>query len=178
MNGFVARKGITHALGMNDKINADTISKFDFLRNTANLVKLAPNVPRSKQKIRTLKLKPRPLYEALQETRSFHESEEGKTLYRKRAGVERYHFPGASELLDCAAPDIEAWPKLIYSTLPRQRPSILNVWLLGLMGFQEGKQGSRDLRLWHQFDFANRIRPFVTQFCGVERTGQKHPKSA
>ena len=43
---------------------------------------------RSKQKIRTLKLKPRPLYEALQETRSFHESEEGKTLYYKRAGVE------------------------------------------------------------------------------------------
>ena len=43
---------------------------------------------RSKQKIRTLKLQPRPLFEALKEARSFHESEEGKTLYRKRAGVE------------------------------------------------------------------------------------------
>ena len=43
---------------------------------------------RSKQQTRTLKLQPRPLYEALKEARSFHESEKGKTLYSKRAGVE------------------------------------------------------------------------------------------
>ena len=43
MNGFVARKDMTHALDMKDEKNAETISKFDFLRNTAYLVRLAPN---------------------------------------------------------------------------------------------------------------------------------------
>ena len=45
MNGFVARKDITHALGMKDEINADTISKFDFLQNIVSFVRIAPNAP-------------------------------------------------------------------------------------------------------------------------------------
>ena len=47
---IVARKDMTHALGMKDEINADAICKFDFLRNIVSLVRIAPNAPAQNKK--------------------------------------------------------------------------------------------------------------------------------
>lgn len=88
MNWFDARKDILHTPSMKEETSTDTTSKSDFQQNIAYLVRLAPNAPDQNKKNRTLKLQQRPRFELPKEARSFEESEEGKMLYYKRAGVE------------------------------------------------------------------------------------------
>ena len=81
-------------------------------------------------------------------------------VYTTNGPVWRVPFPRVYGPLDYGKHVIGVWPKHIYSTLLRQRPSILTDWWPGLMTSQEEKQGHHGLQLWHHFDFANRIRAF------------------
>ncbi len=114
---------------------------------------------RAKKQSRRLRLQLEPQYEALKEARLHHASPEGKRLYDKRAGVEGTISQGV-RAFGLGKHVIGVWSKHICSVLLQQQPSILTDWWPGLMTSQEGKQDLHGLRLWRQFDFANRIRSF------------------